>query len=282
MKEKETKEFLEQLKKLYKNEIRISLERSKKPLPSISSKIGGRPVVPDDFLWPYYEGESYIDEKPVNRPLAFLAQINLQDTALLDKDNILPKSGILCFFYELKTQRWGFDPKDKGSARVYYFPDTATLSVADFPQELDDEYRLPEYALSFEQNISIPCDEPYGLYFKCTGFDLESLLKENGLEWWGDSKLLGYPFLIQNPMEGECETVTRGYGCGDPKDLAEISKEEGEDIKEKSKEWVLLFQMRGIDQRLSFGDDGNIYFWIKKQDLANHDFSNVWLILQCY
>ena len=30
-----------------------------------------------------------------------------------------------------------------------------------------------------------------------------------------------------------------------------------------------------------FGDCGNIYFWIRKQDLAERRFDKVWCILQC-
>ena len=65
-----------------------------------------------------------------------MAQINLKDVANLDKDNLLPKSGVLSFFYELDSMKWGYDPKDTGSARVFYFPDEATLTAAEFPDEL--------------------------------------------------------------------------------------------------------------------------------------------------
>jgi len=34
------------------------------------------------------------------------------------------------------------------------------------------------------------------------------------------------------------------------------------------------------DYELMFGDSGHIYFWIKKEDLKNKNFDNVWLILQ--
>ncbi len=35
------------------------------------------------------------------------------------------------------------------------------------------------------------------------------------------------------------------------------------------------------DYALIWGDMGTIYFWIRKQDLAAHDFSKTWMILQC-
>ena len=58
-----------------------------------------------------------------------------------------------------------------------------------------------------------------------------------------------------------------------------------DEIKKASKDWVLLFQMDTVesdDYELMFGDCGHIYFWIKKEDLANKNFENIWLILQCY
>lgn len=291
MNKNDKKKLLEILKSLFGNEIRITPERSNNPLSADASRIGGRPALPDGFLWPFYSGESYDDDEPVSRPLAFLAQINLKDTSPLDKDGLLPESGMLSFFYELETEKWGYEPEDKGSARVFFFPDVSVLTVTDFPEELDDDYRLPEYELKFESKISVPyedtdefeeclCEEL--CEFDYDSDDLVSFLDDNELYAWENSKLLGNPFIIQNSMEEECETVTRGYGCGGSEDAKMISKEERADIEEKSADWILLFQMSGINDKLSFGDDGNIYFWIRKQDLANKDFSKVWLILQCY
>ena len=85
-------------------------------------------------------------------------------------------------------------------------------------------------------------------------------------------------------MEEECEAVTRGYRQGSPEDYAKIPEEEKSDISEKSKDWILLFQMSTIsddDYELMFGDCGHIYYWIRKEDLMNCNFENTWLILQC-
>jgi len=30
-----------------------------------------------------------------------------------------------------------------------------------------------------------------------------------------------------------------------------------------------------------WGDDGNLYFWVREQDAKVGNFSDVWLILQC-
>lgn len=47
-------------------------------------------------------------------------------------------------------------------------------------------------------------------------------------------------------------------------------------------DWQLLFQMDSDSAPdTEWGDTGRIYYWIRKRDLANRDFSQVELILQC-
>ena len=91
----------EKLKKLLimlaKNEIRITYEMADEPLPVCKSKIGGKPAVPHDFVWPRYLGESY-DNITKERPLSFMAQVNLEDVKHYDTEKLLPKTGILSFF----------------------------------------------------------------------------------------------------------------------------------------------------------------------------------------
>ena len=98
------RELKKKLRSISRNEIRLIYKQAKRKRSYLSSKIGGNPAVPEGFVWPCYEGT----------PLSFMAQINLKDVANLDKDNLLPKSGILSFFYELDSMKWGYDPKDKG------------------------------------------------------------------------------------------------------------------------------------------------------------------------
>lgn len=95
------------------------------------------------------------------------------------------------------------------------------------------------------------------------------------------TKLLGYPNLIQGPMETECEMVRRGIYCGRPVKQSDREKQE---IADASRDWVLLFRLGTVEKddfELMFGDCGNIYFWIRRQDLAARNFDKIWLILQC-
>ena len=163
---------------------------------------------------------------------------------------ILPEDGILSFFYDLETMTWGFDPEDKGSAQVFYFPKDTALRAADIPEELDEEFVIPEMAVNFEPHVSLP---GYG-----DKDDELGLSRDEDLDWdefdecrknaGGDdkeelTKLFGYPDVIQNPMEEECEACSRGFRQGNSEDYAAITDAEKADIAEKAKDWVLLFQM---------------------------------------
>ena len=184
------------------------------------SKIGGRPYLPKDFVWPYYQ----------ELPLSFLAQINLEEVKALDKDNLLPDKGMLYFFYELETQEWGYSPQDKGCAKVFYFEDTSNFELIDFPEDMEDYYKIPEFKVNFKSNISLPSYEDFDnlnedekileKYKTHKNFkDFEDKLFDEYSEIYDEymesieshTKLLGYPDIIQNSMEEECAAVTRGF-----------------------------------------------------------------------
>ena len=91
-----------------------------------------------------------------NRPLAFLAQINLAEASQYDRTGLLPTSGVLSFFYETVSMEWGFEPEHKGYARVYYFPETEGLVPTQIPEETK-EWSVGEQALSFADAVSLLC-----------------------------------------------------------------------------------------------------------------------------
>ena len=269
------------LNKLKKTEITIFTESNEDNEILNKSKIGGKPYLPKDFIWPYYQ----------ELPLSFLAQINLKEVSSLDKDKLLPDKGILYFFYELETQEWGYSPQDKGCAKVFYYEDISNFSLIDFPKDIKDYCEVPEFKVAFKSNISLPSYENFYLFLKehdtfkeqdISFSDFIPLYDELFIPDNNYTKLLGYPEVIQNPMEEECEAVIRGFDMGG---VESYPKKYQKEIRSASKDWILLFQMDTVetsDYELMFGDSGHIYFWIKKEDLANKNFENIWLILQCY
>lgn len=173
----------------------------------------------------------------------------------------------------------GLEAKDQGCARVYYFPDLSILEERDYPKDLDEEFIIPELTLDLSQQLSFPT------YCEIEGLDEKNyqkicrkynpyFLKENNF------KLLGYPDIIQDEMEDDCETIYQGYDNSYTITLVDQKK-----IQAHKNEWILLFQCSSIctkETDIMFGDFGSIYYWIKKEDLKNKDFSHIWLILQCF
>lgn len=271
--------------------INYSEDENKEKLPKGTSKIGGKPDLPKDFQWFYYNGEDY--KKIVeNRPLSFLMQINCEEVHKYDKESLLPEKGMLYFFYELFTMTWGFSPQDRGSAKVFYYDgEIEDLVPADFPEDMEKDCIIPESKINFESMNDYPID--FLDYYDDDDSIEETRRKEKEFEkeleelgYKADTtKLLGHPELIQGEYWEECEGVAGKniyYGSAP---IKYGSDEVKKSIKENAKDWILLMQMSELeigDYGLYFGDSGKIYFNIRKEDLKNKNFDNVWLILQCY
>ena len=277
-------EIKKELKKSCKNSIRLDISGAAAQKIG-ATRFGGHPDAPSGFKWDYYTGEDYLDGEAKSRPLSFLAQFDLAEISQYDAENLLPKTGLLSFFYECDTMRWGYDPKDRSCARVYYFEDTSALSPAPFPGDLEEDLRFPEIGITARSESSYPCFEDFllqrgKLLYEWEEF--EAAQRSLGIEEPGEcSKLLGFPNVIQGNMTRECELVSRGYYLGDgwdnvtPRDRQEA---------EQCKDWLLLFQLDTVCAdgfELMWGDCGRLYFYIRKSDLAARNFDNVWLILQC-
>jgi len=224
----------------------------------------------------------------LSSPLAFLAQFDCASLAPLDREGLLPKTGLLSFFYELGSQRWGYDPKDAGCARVYWF-DGAPLAPAGFPVDLPEDFRLPELAAELSAGVDAPDfqDACPALGYDWTANDyryFDAARRELGLDYPANlSKLLGWPDIIQNNMTLECELVSRGHYLGGK--WESVPLEERDQLRKPSVEgWQLLFQLDTVESggfELMFGDCGRIYFYIRNEDLAARRFDRVWLIQQC-
>ena len=277
----------EKLESLGKNSIVLKIAKKEKYKLG-ATRFGGKPDVPPDFVWPTYEGESY-DHVVKDRPLTFLAQFNCEELAQFDKEHLLPDHGLLSFFYETDTQCWGYDPNDKGCARVYWFEDMSALSAADFPADMGEDFKFPMVKIQIAQKTSYPSWTDFSEVFPdekdYDAFDLVwNELTDETPE--NRSQLLGWPDVIQTSMFDECDLVSQGYRLGNPENWNRIPKDIRQQAEETARDrWMLLFQLDTVEQgdfELMFGDCGHIYFYITKEDLAARRFDRIWLILQCY
>src|SRR5436309_15893649 len=71
------------------------------------SKLGGLPDLPAGTPWPEWNG----------LPQSFIAQIHLDDLHSYDVQQILPRHGMLWFFYDALQQTFGASPEDAGGWR---------------------------------------------------------------------------------------------------------------------------------------------------------------------
>lgn len=125
------------------NSIRLKPTYINEKLPVGSSKFFGNPDVWESFEWPSIEidGELY--------DLTFMCQINCTDIAPYDKDGLIPKTGMLYFFYDLDEMP--YEPSNKQAARVlYYNGDISQLKPMQLVDENGDDLSIREMKLDFE------------------------------------------------------------------------------------------------------------------------------------
>lgn len=245
--------FEELLKTMFRNSIVMTIGGAADG----RTRFGGVPDVPAGFVWPVYEYEGE------ETPLAFLAQIDCADLAAYDAENLLPKTGLLSFFYDYENQPWGFEEGDADGARVYWFEDASALEKAGVPEGVTP---FPVLGIALKAEKSLPeWDDFAGLQpdaEDCDQFEEDRVLL--GVETPEEcSKLLGWPDAIHNGIFEECAAS----------DDSSID------------DWVLLFQLDTVTDgefELMFGDCGRIYLCMKKADLAARRFDRIHLTLQCY
>jgi uncharacterized protein YwqG len=258
--------------------IRITLSTvdSEDSIPVGASKFGGLPDLPSDFVWPQY-GE---------RPLSFVAQIRLEEATPYDDENLLPKTGLLTFFYD--DQQWlEGEPFEKGRWHVtYYDGDVTQLRRIDFPANLENHFRYIRCHANFSSELTIPAADTYwgrkmdvayekaDMNLRSKYFDLLDKLYEPGYT----HRLLGHPDPIQGDVfvEAESAAISDNFVLG-LHDKLYASPDSG------IQDWLLLLQVDSEDDKtgMMWGDVGRLYYCIKQEALAARNFDQVVCTMQC-
>lgn len=242
-----------------------------------ASKLGGTPDLPRDFQMP-----------PAETPLDFLLQIDLTDVSRLDQSALLPKAGLLSFFYDLQKQPWGFDPKDLDGFRIHYTPPGVPLVTTAMARS---KFVLNECRVNFRAGLTLPHQGSriYEQFEKLANlrekeadayFDYADAVERFGRSKGANHHLLGHSDNIQGDMQLEAQLVTNGLYCGD---ASGHNDPRWKVLKSGAGEWMLLLQLDSDDTaEFMWGDMGMLYYWIRKGDLAESRFDRAWMGLQCY
>lgn len=238
------------------------------------SKIGGLPTANASFQWPIWK----------EKPLAFLCQIDFATIHSSESTMLLPRDGILYFFYDQEQNTWGFDPKDRGSWKLIYVNEKNELEPISAPAGLNKAYIYKEKYIKFSEILTYPDwqDDRIGkLNLNDAQSDEYMELCSSIFKNRPAHQLFGYPSPIQgNDMDLESQLVSNGLYCGDASGYNEPRAKE---LEPGRHEWILLLQLDSDDDAgMMWGDAGRLYFWIRKKDLKNRNFSGAWMILQCY
>jgi hypothetical protein len=241
-----------------------------------ASYLAGAPHLPADVPWPRHNETA----------LLFIGQIHLPDVPKIDSALKLPSDGLLSIFCHPGIGHWGSEPEDKGTWRIFHFDvPIESLGVADFPDDLPEYFRYDKKFVEFVPFVSLP-----NLETKDVGRPLMRALGEENLEAYGElqwapygeqpmHQIFGHPVPVQGDwMAAECELIRIAAPKTDDRFLLEGNSPE---FNEGVKEWKLLFQFDSDEETgFMFFDMGQLYFWIREQDLAAQNFDDTWMILQ--
>lgn len=254
------------------------------------SKFGGNPDLPLDIPYPY-DGKT---------PYSFVMQINCEDLNVYDLNNQFPDKGMLYFFQKFEDEMipLSFDYEGeegliefmKATEIFHYDGQISSLVRAETPKSIHIE-RINTAKIHFGSHYTIP--EPYEnkLVYKNVGFneeDLEAFLSDLS------EGLHRLPYMpIEEILNSELDTYFdtpfhQLLGEATPiqasplEELKDDLSNRFEQPINKQEEWLLLCQL-GVDEDLNlyWAADGYMYYFIRKEDLLNKNFKNIYSIMQC-
>jgi uncharacterized protein YwqG len=238
-----------------------------------ASKLGGIPDVAAGFVWPRWK----------ERPLSFLAQVDLAVVARYPFCSDLPQDGVLAFFYDPDQETWGFDPRDRGSWLVHFEREKANLRRAALPAP--SPVMHPPCALEDSEVETVPpLDSPAVAALGLTTeernayWDVLQQMEEQA-QGATQHRMLGHASPVQGDMQVECQLVSNGIYCGDAGAHADPRAKA---LEAGAGAWRLLMQIDSDDNaEMMWGDCGRLYFWLTAEALRRRAFGESWMILQC-
>ena len=240
------------------------------------SRLGGSPDIPAEFEWPTW----------FDRPLAFVAQIDLAELAAAEVRGGLPEAGLLLVFAELAAGLTGLMPDHKGSCRVVYIPPEIELA-----EDTRRSPEFPELAVELTRELQLPsaycfASEPLGLEPEEMDAweDLRSrLAKAQGVELEDEGygrialhRVLGYQDEVGREIELDCQLASSGVDADDVLSYFEVRDEH----EAEARRWRLLLQLTA-DSTVRLGDGmERLFVCLRDGDLEASRFDAAWALLR--
>ncbi|HWG42106.1 MAG TPA: YwqG family protein [Gemmataceae bacterium] len=227
-------------------------------------RIGGLPDLPIGVEWPRRsraKKEYPSERQSADEPLWFLMQINLAEVAFADLAKVLPKVGILYFFYH-----WHNAADDDPAAWLVLFHKDAEqgLRQVKAPADLHSTGHFRGFNLLPRLEWMVPDCDNTNYHLGIWDNLKEPVAEVQGLEAsWGPTpiyRMLGYPEFLQADGLGEGDIL-----------LLQVSSDCQAGITE-----VGPYPETGM----RWGDHGRIYYIINEADLKARYFGNLWAQLE--
>lgn len=253
------------------------------------SRLGGWPDLPDGMDWPMWH----------DRPMSFLAQINLTDASKVQPDIRLPKSGVLLFFFGCRTDTFKRDPfkqkmycmdilaekqDEQGGnvVRVIHAEPETVLSRTRYDGEILPELYSPCKVTLKSGGMPLP--------YECTAAYDQIPLNDSERDFYNDvldnlesdeyaDQLSGYPMSFQGGyLENEPENLSRG------RSRYYQSKDENErrDFNQAAARWGMLLQLTSCNNiNYSWCNGGHLYIYGPRAEIENGIFDNCHATVEC-
>lgn len=256
-------------------------------IPPGVSKLGGMPDLPVDVGLPEWR----------ERPMAFIAQIRLDDAARYDDEGLLPATGLLSFFFATDGEPKGnADDDDPTSWRVLHLDgDPASFIRQSAPANLPDGYRFQSATLACSRWITLPdVDDPD---IASLGFtreernayvEVKSHFHEEERDTLFGTYLLGSAYTLNGSALLQPYLASHGLPYPGMERYPKWPRgSERERMLERlaemrnaaACEWRLLFQTDGGASDMDFAGGGILHVTIPREALLRHDFSRAWMDL---
>lgn len=240
------------------------------------SKLGGFPDLPASLAWPVGRGS----------PLGFVAQLDLGALPVSEDLRFMPDTGMLYVFFDQEQSVSGLSPDDRDAWRVLYTEDAPVPSRRRPPPGLDAGLITREVFLEGRKILSFPSPERAGINDAGMDdaeaedfYDQAIELLYQPFDGEPQHQLGGLPNpVLSDSMEMEVQLALNGIDYA-----GFVEEEEAAPFMGGVGDWLLLLQIASDDEaQLHWGDEGCLYFWIRKQDLVARNFDLVWMRLQSY